>query len=201
MRCLIADDEPFVRAKVAKYLREVGCEVVSEHADGASVLEWLEDNPEAVDALILDVQMPRATGLEVAEALQENYPIVIITGHREFAINAFDQGVVDYLEKPLTLAKVQRGVSRLEEMIALKRYREMTVPAVTLQITRSLRNLVPITLIEGFTVSDRVVHAHLFEDPQEHEVVGFRSLKSVQDAYPREDFQFDGRTRLFRRAK
>lgn len=116
MRCLIADDEPLARAKSAKYFREAGCDVVSEQADGESVLRWLEANPGGADALILDIQMPRMTGVEVAAALGESIPIVFVTGYREFAVSAYELGAVDYLEKPLSVEKVKRVVDRLQSL-------------------------------------------------------------------------------------
>ena len=58
LRVALADDEPLARTRLARLLREAGCDVRAELADGPSVLAWLQE-PREVDALFLDIQMPR----------------------------------------------------------------------------------------------------------------------------------------------
>ncbi|BDU72409.1 LytR/AlgR family response regulator transcription factor [Mesoterricola silvestris] len=198
MRCLVADDEPFSRAKMSKYLRELGCEVIYECGDGESVVDWITANPTAVDALFLDIQMPRASGLDVLDTIQDRQiPVVFVTGHREYAISAFDLAASDFLEKPITLEKVRRAVERVKGDAMLYRYHG-EVHCVTVKTSRTTQALVPITAVESFSVSDRMVTARIIGDPQDHEVVGHRTLKSVEDAFPREQFKADGRSKIIR---
>jgi DNA-binding LytR/AlgR family response regulator len=197
VRCLIADDEPLARAKVKKLLLEVGCEVVSEHADGESVLEWVQANPGQADAAFLDIRMPRASGLEVAEALGESLPVVFITGFKDYALNAFELAAVDYLEKPINADKVARVLERIRKRIPLTRYRG-TVPTITVRTSREVRELVPITCIESLTVSQRDVWARINGVEEDHAVLGFRTLREIEAAYPLEEWHYDGRSRLTR---
>ena len=60
LRVALADDEPLARTRLARLLREAGCDVRAELADGPSVLAWLQE-PREVDALFLDIQMPGAS--------------------------------------------------------------------------------------------------------------------------------------------
>ena len=81
LRVALADDEPLARTRLARLLREAGCDVRAELADGPSVLAWLQE-PREVDALFLDIQMPGATGLEVAAELGDCRhcpPVVFVT--------------------------------------------------------------------------------------------------------------------------
>ncbi|HQL49167.1 MAG TPA: response regulator, partial [Holophaga sp.] len=64
LRVALADDEPLARTRLARLLKEAGCEVVAELPDGPAVLRWLEAGG-SLDALFLDIQMPGISGLEV----------------------------------------------------------------------------------------------------------------------------------------
>ena len=117
LRVALADDEPLARARLARLLREAGCEVKAELADGPSVLAWLKEAPE-VDALFLDIQMPGATGLEVAVELEDGRacpPVVFVTAHSEHAVRAFEAAAADYILKPVSAERLARSLARLRE--------------------------------------------------------------------------------------
>jgi two-component system response regulator AlgR len=115
LRVFIADDEPPARARMQELLGDLredpgnGCaaEVVGEAGNGLEVLERL---PEArADVLLLDIQMPGMTGLEVARHLAplEGGPaIIFVTAHDAHAIEAFELNALDYLLKPVRAARL-----------------------------------------------------------------------------------------------
>jgi len=112
LRVLVAEDEPFNLRRLARLLREAGCEVVAELEDGPSVLDWLARG-EAVDALFLDIQMPGLTGLEVVADLPRPFPVVFVTAYAEHAVRAFEQAAMDYLLKPVTAERLAATLQRL----------------------------------------------------------------------------------------
>jgi two-component system LytT family response regulator/two-component system response regulator AlgR len=117
LRVALADDEPLARARLARLLREAGCELKAELADGPAVLAWLRE-PKDVDALFLDIQMPGATGLEVAAELADCRhcpPVVFVTAHSEHAVRAFEAAAVDYILKPVSAERLARTLARLRE--------------------------------------------------------------------------------------
>lgn len=117
LRVALADDEPLARTRLARLLREAGCEVQAELPDGAAVLAWLAE-PRAVDALFLDIQMPGATGLEVVAELAECRhcpPVVFVTAYSEHAVRAFEAAAVDYLLKPISADRLAKALGRLRE--------------------------------------------------------------------------------------
>jgi two-component system LytT family response regulator/two-component system response regulator AlgR len=102
---------------LARLLREAGCEVKAELADGPAVLAWLSE-PKDVDALFLDIQMPGATGLEVAAELADCRhcpPVVFVTAHSEHAVRAFEAAAVDYIMKPVSAERLAKTLGRLRE--------------------------------------------------------------------------------------
>lgn len=118
LRVLIADDEPLVRAQLRRLLGDHGVDVVSECADGESVLrDVLRHRP---DAVLLDIQMPGLDGLQVARRLVgERRPwVVFVTAYDEHAIDALRANAVDYLLKPIEPPDLAAALGRIRERSA-----------------------------------------------------------------------------------
>jgi len=116
LRVLVAEDEPYNRKRLGRLLREAGCAVVAELPDGPAVLEWLEQG-HPVDALFLDIEMPGATGLDVALDLPRHLPVVFVTAYAEHAVRAFEAAAVDYLLKPATAQRLAVSLERIRERL------------------------------------------------------------------------------------
>jgi len=118
---VIAEDEPVLARALSRLLEQVWPElrVVGVAEDGlrATELGLLH----APDVMFLDIKMPGRTGLEVAEAVADDWPddraeplFVFITAYDSFAVPAFDRAAVDYLLKPATAERLQQTVERLK---------------------------------------------------------------------------------------
>lgn len=122
---LIAEDEPVLARTLSRLLVDAWPELhLAEVAeDGlAATTRALELLP---DVLFLDIQMPGRTGLEVAEAICDDWPedrpaplLVFVTAYDEFAVAAFERAAVDYVLKPVTPDRLARTVARLRERLA-----------------------------------------------------------------------------------
>ncbi len=124
MKILVADDDPTLRSELAELLRADGHEVQTA-ADGGEALERLEG--EAYEVALLDLVMPRATGLEILHRLQVIRPdtsVVMITGHGsvDVAVEAMKGGAVDFVVKPFEIDSLQRILQSLADE---RRAREM----------------------------------------------------------------------------
>ncbi len=118
LEAIIAEDEELLRTALASLLREVWPELklVAECEDGASALEAIAEHKP--DFAFLDIRMPGLTGLDVAAALPETSPgtqVVFVTAYDQYAIDAFEQGAVDYLLKPITPERLRTTVQRLRQ--------------------------------------------------------------------------------------
>lgn len=114
LKIALADDEPLARRRLSRLLREAGCEVVAELPGSAEVIEWFESGQTA-DALFLDIQMPGLTGLEVLAELQDPPPVVFVTAHVQYAVQAFESAAVDYILKPATEDRIAKTLERLRQ--------------------------------------------------------------------------------------
>jgi two-component system LytT family response regulator len=112
IRIAIADDELMARKRLVRLLEATpGVDLVGVHEDANGVLEQLRED--AIDVLVLDVQMPGLTGLEAHALVPEGGPFVIFaTAHPEHAVAAFELGAVDYVLKPIDAARLAKAIER-----------------------------------------------------------------------------------------
>lgn len=117
---LLAEDEPLLRAelKTALALLWPQLQIVGEAADGIVASQLLMTM--RPDIAFLDVRMPGLSGVEVAKLATQRSHVVFLTAYDEYAVNAFEQGAVDYLLKPLDMARLAMTVQRLKEKLTHK---------------------------------------------------------------------------------
>ena len=100
LRAIIVEDEAPARDLVKAYLKDHDdIEVIAECADGFCGAKAINENKP--DLVFLDIQMPKLTGFEVIELLDEIPQIIFTTAYDQYAVQAFARGAVDYLLKPL----------------------------------------------------------------------------------------------------
>lgn len=116
LRVVIADDEPLARQRLKRLLSEAGCEVMAEFPNGVALLEWFQA-PRQVDALFLDIEMPRVSGLEALADLEHPPLAVFVTAHGEHALQAFALEAVDYLLKPVFPDRLAQCLERLRRRL------------------------------------------------------------------------------------
>ncbi len=125
LRVLVADDEAPARAKVRRFLdRDPDVAIVYEARDGAATLSVIRD--EAPDLVLLDIEMPGMTGLEVVAALPpEAAPhVVFVTAYDAYAVRAFELSAVDYLLKPFDAQRFAVAMTRAKRALASSRRQE-----------------------------------------------------------------------------
>jgi DNA-binding LytR/AlgR family response regulator len=137
LRVLIVDDEPLALDRMADLLGQIeGVEIVGSAAtgsDGISSISALQP-----DLVLLDVEMPKVDGFDVVEnLLRQTWPsgrpvplICFVTAYPQFALEAFDTGALDFLCKPVRLARLERTVARARVALghreATKRLHELS---------------------------------------------------------------------------
>lgn len=119
MRVLIADDERPARDELNYLLKQIeGIVVVGEAASGEEVLAQVKElNP---DVLFLDIQMPDASGIDIARQLftEKIKPVVVfVTAFDQYAVEAFAVNAIDYLLKPIHEDRLTETISRLKKRL------------------------------------------------------------------------------------
>ncbi|MBY0235789.1 MAG: LytTR family DNA-binding domain-containing protein [Burkholderiaceae bacterium] len=127
---LIADDEPLLRDSLARALKAAWPEldVLGQARNGREALELFEELQP--DIVFLDVHMPGLNGIEAARQLARRAQIVFVTAFDQYAVQAFEQGALDYLVKPLEDKRLADTVQRLQERLR-ERVASAATPATT----------------------------------------------------------------------
>jgi len=108
---IIIEDEKLARDLVKNYLHDQpSIELIGEYEDGFSGLKAI--NELKPDIVFLDVQMPKLTGLELLELVDDLPNIIFTTAFDEYAINAFDLNAVDYLLKPFSQERFDTALEK-----------------------------------------------------------------------------------------
>ncbi|PRP71616.1 DNA-binding response regulator [Chromobacterium amazonense] len=115
LRALIADDERLMREQLRMALGRVWPEldIVAEAQDGRQAEELARQLQP--DLIFLDITMPAQSGIETAIALNGQHPIVFVTAYDQYAVQAFEEGAIDYLLKPVEDARLLRTRQRWEQ--------------------------------------------------------------------------------------
>lgn len=144
IRAIVADDEPLAVRRVVEALGKIGdIEIVGEAFDGAQALHLIAD--QAPDLAILDIAMPGLSGIDVVEAIDARRPpaVIFVSAHRQYALDAFRTGAVDYLLKPLDKDRFSEAVRRarlaLESRTAHQRLLELSKAVEALRLEEARR--------------------------------------------------------------
>lgn len=115
---LIADDEPLLRERLRSHLGRLWPElaVVAEARNGREAIELFEAHLPRI--VFLDVHMPGLNGIDAARSIARRAEIVFVTAHENYAVQAFEQGAVDYVVKPFEEARLAESVARLRARLA-----------------------------------------------------------------------------------
>ena len=126
MKALIIDDNNIARTTLRQLASKIkDLVVVGECADAMEAYNLLQSNP--VDLLLLDIEMPGMTGLELTKNIGTKRPVIIfITSNKEYAIEAFELNVADYILKPVTVARFIQAIDKAREILD-SRKEEMTL--------------------------------------------------------------------------
>jgi DNA-binding LytR/AlgR family response regulator len=114
---LIADDEPLLREALARQLAQAWpeLEIVAEARNGREAIKQFEARKPGI--CFLDVHMPGVSGVEAARHIGRRAHLVFVTAYDQYAVEAFAQGVLDYLVKPVEPARLAETVARLKDRL------------------------------------------------------------------------------------
>jgi len=111
IRCVVIDDEQPARELILLHLSSLrDFEVLATFDNALDAFNFLQKN--VVDLIFLDIQMPRVSGLELIRSLKLCPKVILTTAFREYAVEAFELEVMDYLVKPITHERFMKAISR-----------------------------------------------------------------------------------------
>ena len=119
MNCIIVDDNKMARTALKKLIEQVDSLVLQEEC-ASPVDAYNYILKENVDLIFLDVEMPGMTGIELVKNLEKRPIIILITSKTDYAVEAFELNVADYIIKPVTLSRFMVAVVKAKELFESK---------------------------------------------------------------------------------
>ncbi len=116
INCIAIDDEPPARTLIKGFISKIPyLNLLNTFKDGISGIDFIKSN--SVDLVFLDIEMGGLTGIQLLKALNRKPKIIITTAFRNYAIDAFDLDVTDYLLKPLSFERFLKAVDKVYDLI------------------------------------------------------------------------------------
>jgi DNA-binding LytR/AlgR family response regulator len=135
---ILADDERLMREQLKLRLAEVwpDLQLLGEATNGKQAVELVQEH--SPDLAFLDIRMPEMTGIEAARAIAGLCHVVFITAYDQYAIEAFEQGAIDYVLKPAERERLSLTVERLKQRVGST---DHAAPPDPQELTRVLSRL------------------------------------------------------------
>lgn len=118
MNCIVVDDDKLARTALRKLIsKEESLTLKKECADAFEAFEHLKK--EKVDLIFLDVEMPGMSGMELIANLEQRPIIILITAKQNYAVEAFERNVADYIMKPVSSERFSQAVARAQKLFEM----------------------------------------------------------------------------------
>lgn len=115
MNCIIVDDNKLARTAMKHLVEQVNFLTLIQECEN-STEAYNAINNGNIDLVFLDVEMPDMTGIELIRNIDKKPIVILITAKTDYAVEAFELNVADYLVKPVTLQRFLTSVSRAKEL-------------------------------------------------------------------------------------
>ena len=185
--CLLVDDEPPALEILNHYISETPVlQVVKECHHAMAAFEFLQQHH--VDLIFLDVQMPRLLGTELLRSLPHAPKVIFTTAYRDYAVEGFELGAVDYLLKPYSFDRFLRAVHKV---LDLEQRLAPAVNASTNQSDRFLyvradRKMVKVMVDEIRYIESLKDYVRIFVKDQQ--IITKQTITALEEMLPENEF-------------
>lgn len=148
-KVIVVEDEPIARKKLISLLGNFSnaIELIAEAENGIVAVEKI--NNLKPDLIFLDIQMPGLTGFEVLQKLEYLPLVIFTTAYDKYALQAFENNTIDYLLKPISLAKLSKSIGKLQSFSKKNNWED--------KVQNLLKEVLKIESKIAVTLSDRII--------------------------------------------
>jgi len=186
-RCLLVDDEPPALDILRTYIQSTPMlQIAGECHHAMAAFEFLRQAP--VDLMFLDIQMPRLLGTEFLKTLGHPPRIIFTTAFRDYAVDGFELGAIDYLLKPYSFERFLKAVHKILELEGKSGgYRNsVTPPSDKFLYVRSDRKMVKVMVNEIMYIESLKDYIRIFMPG--HQIVTKQTITSLEEMLPENEF-------------
>ena len=120
LKCIIIDDEPIARQLIAEFVGDIDyLELLGEAENPAKAIKLLTEN--TIDLIFLDINMPTINGINFLKSSKTTASIIMTTAYPQYAVEAFELDVLDYLVKPIPFERFLKACNKAKDVFDRKR--------------------------------------------------------------------------------
>jgi DNA-binding LytR/AlgR family response regulator len=186
LNCLLVDDEPPALEILRTYIASTPTlQIAGECNHAIDAFQFLQ--LKEVDLIFLDINMPRLTGTDFLKALANPPKVIFTTAHRDFAVEGFELGAVDYLLKPYSLERFWRAIQRATNTESKIPEREKTeTDSDRFLYVRADRKMTKVLVNEILYIESLKDYVKIFLPDKP--IVTKQTITSLEDMLPEENF-------------
>lgn len=181
---LIVDDEFLARKLLSEYVSKVDyLQLIDTCSDATKAMEVL--HKEQIDILLLDIQMPDISGMEMLKLIDKKPSVILTTAYSEYAVDAFSLGVIDYLLKPFDYARFLQAINKAVNINTSTAVANTDMSNDYLMVKADYKlykvNYDDLLFIEG-------QHEYVTFHTKAKRITALYSLKNLEDTLPKDRF-------------
>ena len=185
MKCIIVDDNPLARLAVRNMVLQIDdLDLIGELDSATQAFNFLQKH--ACDLLLLDIEMPGLSGLDLIKTLEHKPLVILITSKTDYALEGYELQVVDYLLKPVSFSRLLKAIAHARELYQWQNQLEGEGEKKEFLFVRANNQMIRIDFEEILFVEamgDYVLfHTH------DKKYVVHLTMKSVEESLPQDRF-------------
>ncbi|KAA9338481.1 response regulator transcription factor [Hymenobacter busanensis] len=188
LRCLVVDDDPMAVQVVQNCIANTSfLEAAGSCTSAVEAADVLRSTP--IDLLFLDVEMPQMSGIDLLGTLQNPPLVVLITSSTEYAVQAFEHSVVDYLVKPVRYARFLQAAQKALDAVEARSAsdKEPTTPSgADFTFVKVDNKLVRVLFDEVRYVEALGDYVHVVTGQQK--LIVYSTMRAVEEKFPAQQF-------------
>ncbi|GEO03037.1 DNA-binding response regulator [Adhaeribacter aerolatus] len=181
IKTLIIDDDPFSAKVLEKFVGNTEfLELVGICNSSLEAAKFLRTQP--VDLLLLDVEMPEMSGLDLLSTLNREAMVIMVSASREYAVEAFEQSVIDYLVKPVSYPRFLIAAQKALDKVKLT----SQTAATDFTFVKVEQKLVKIPFADIFYIEALGDYVHIVANNKK--TIVYATMKSIENKFPSNKF-------------
>jgi len=180
MRCIAVDDERLVLDLLEDNIKQVPyLQLVKTCRNAMEAIEVLQQ--EKIDLIFLDIQMPKLSGLQFIQTLQQPPMIILITAYEQYALESYNFNAVDYLLKPVSFERFLKACNKAQELYNLQQKPTEKENPLDYFFVYVEYNLVKVVISEILYIEGMKDYIKIFLTSSSRPVITKMSMKAMEE--------------------
>ena len=187
IKCIIIDDEPLARKGLREYITEIDfLELSGEFDNPVKATDLLAKNE--IQLILLDIQMPKITGIDFLKSLRTAPPVIFTTAYPQFAVDGYELNALDYLVKPISFDRFLKAALKAREYYELREKNSASKPSdkTGFFFIKADNKLVKISLDELKFVE--ALQNYVVVHTRDKKYITYLTFKAVEEYLPADRF-------------